>query len=234
MGGTTAQDIPEMVKIPGGTFIMGDERGIGEPDEKPTRKITIRSFNISRTEITVAQWKVFCKETNRNMPLTPEWGWNDDHPIVSVTALEADDYCVWLSKKTGKNFRLPTEAEWEFAARGGMKSKGYIFSGSNDLDQVGWSVSNSEGSTHPVAQKVPNELGLYDMSGNAWEWCSDWLDLYDTLQVDNPQGPKEGTFRVRRGGSWDAKEKNCRNTYRLSNSPRRSFHSIGVRVASSN
>lgn len=168
------------------------------------------------------------------MPLTPEWGWNDNHPIVSVTALEADDYCVWLSQKTGKNFRLPTEAEWEFAARGGMKSKGYIFSGSNDIDQVGWSVRNSEGSTHPVAQKEPNELGLYDMSGNAWEWCSDWLDLYDPLQLDNPQGPKEGTFRVRRGGSWDAKEKNCRNTYRLSNSPRRSFHSIGVRVVSSN
>lgn len=210
--------------------MMGDEKGIGEPDEKPIRKIAVRNFYISRTEISVAHWQAFCKATERSMPLTPEWGWKDDHPIVSITALEADEYCKWLSGKTGKKFRLPTEAEWEFAARGGTKSKGYIFSGSNNLNNVAWYVANSHGTTHPVAQKTPNELGLYDMSGNVWEWCSDWLEEYNPKDVNNPQGPKDGTFRVRRGGSWDAKDKNCRNTYRLSNSPRRSFHSIGVRV----
>lgn len=225
-----AQDVPQMVRVKGGTFIMGDEKGIGEPDEKPTRKITLSDFNISRTEITVAQWRAFCNATKRQMPLTPDWGWQDNHPVVSITALDADEYCIWLSRKTGKQFRLPTEAEWEFAARGGTKSKGYIYSGSNDLNQSGWYVDNSNGATHPVARKAPNELGLYDMSGNAWEWCSDWLDEYNPEDVDNPKGLAEGSFRVRRGGSWDAKAKNCRNTYRLSNSPRRSFHSIGLRV----
>lgn len=229
-----AQDIPVMIKVTGGLFTMGDQKGKGEPDEKPLRKIIIGDFNISRTEVTVAQWKAFCNAINRHMPLTPDWGWNDDHPVVSVTGFEADEYCKWLSEKTGKKFRLPTEAEWEYAAAGGNKSGGFIYSGSNDINAVGWYTENSQGATHPVAKKLANELGIYDMTGNAWEWCSDWLDLYDPHDLNNPRGSEGGTFRVRRGGSWDAKSKNCRNTYRISNSPKRSFHSIGIRVVSNN
>ena len=101
-----AQDLPEMIKVTGGTFTMGDENGTGEPDEKPTRKITVSNFNISRTEVTVAQWRAFCTATKHSMPLTPDWEWKADHPVVSVTALEADEYCKWLSLKTGKEFRL--------------------------------------------------------------------------------------------------------------------------------
>jgi len=228
-----AQSNPEMVKVAGGTFNMGDEKGLGEPDERPVHSVTLKNFSIAKTEVTVLQWRTYCKAMQHEMPDTPEWGWKDEHPVVSVTWEEAVAFCKWLSDKTAKTYRLPTEAEWEYAARGGKLSKGFIFSGSQNINDVSWFRDNSNGSIHPVAQKRPNELGLYDMSGNAWEWCSDYLDEYKENAVSNPTGASTGTFVVRRGGSWDDILTRNRCTYRIGNSFRRSYHSLGFRVASS-
>lgn len=225
-----AQTEPEMIKVKGGTFLMGDSRGGGDPDEKPVHKVTLSDFEIGKTEITVKQWREYSTLTGLKMPDAPAWGWNDEHPVVNVTWEEATAYCVWLSSKTGKLYRLPTEAEWEYAARGGASSKNNLYSGSNDLNEVGWFRDNSKGSTHPVAGKKPNELGIFDMSGNAWEWCSDLLDEYSTASATNPTGSTNSVFRVRRGGSWDDIAKRARPTYRIGNSPRRSYHSLGFRV----
>lgn len=229
-----AQANPEMVKVAGGTFTMGDEKGIGEPDEQPVHTVTLKSFSMAKTEVTVLQWRTYCKALQREMSDAPEWGWKDNHPIVSVTWEDAVAYCKWLSDKIGKIYRLPTEAEWEYAARGGKLSKGFTFSGSDNINDVGWFAGNSNGSTHPVAQKRANELGLYDMSGNVWEWCSDYLDEYKAYPVSNPTGAATGVFVVRRGGSWDDAVTRNRSTYRIGNSFRRSYHSLGFRVASSN
>lgn len=132
---------------------------------------------------------------------------------MNISWFGAFEYCAWLSKKTGKPYRLPTEAEWEYAARGSEKSKGYLYAGSDDLDKVGWYESNSGSKTHPVGQKQPNELGLYDMSGNVWEWCGDWYeeDYYGQSKgAKDPQGPSSSMSRVVRGGSWFDDPRYCR------------------------
>jgi sulfatase modifying factor 1 len=227
-----AQADPTMVAVKGGSFDMGDRKGGGDPDEKPLHTVTVSDFEISKTEITVRQWREYVNANQLKMPDPPAWGWIDDHPVVNVTWEEASAYCKWLSTKTGKAFRLPTEAEWEYAARGGAKGRGFIYSGSDNINDVGWVRDNAGGKTHPVAQKKPNELGLYDMSGNAWEWCSDFLDEYSAAAVNNPTGAAEGTFRIRRGGSWDDLSRRSRISYRMGNSPRRSYHSLGFRVVS--
>jgi sulfatase modifying factor 1 len=232
-GHVQAQKPPDMLKVDGGTFNMGDAKGTGEPDERPVHTVTLKSFSLSKTEVTVAQWRVYCKAIQRSMPDAPAWGWKDDHPIVSVSWEEAVAYCKWLSDKTGKKYRLPTEAEWEYAAKGGKKSKKFLFSGSQEINDVGWYRNNSNGTTHPVAQKKPNELGLYDMSGNAWEWCSDFLEEYSPGPVTDPAGAATGTFVLRRGGSWDDALTRSRSTYRIGNSFRRSYHSLGFRLAMS-
>ena len=198
--GTTVPKVSQtpagMVLVEGGTFQMGSDAG--SSDEKPVHLVTVNSFSMDKTEVTVAQYRRFCQQTGRSMPQEPSWGWHDDHPIVNVSWDDARAYATWAGK------RLPTEAEWEFAARGGTKTQGYTYSGSNGVDAVGWDDVNSGSTTHPVAQKRPNELGLYDMTGNVWEWCSDWYDAhyYAYCPAVNPSGPVSGTYRVLRGGSW--------------------------------
>ena len=209
---------------------MGDEKNIGDPDEKPAHKVTVGGFQIGKTEVTVRQWREYCESAKKKMPDAPKWGWIDNYPIVNVSWEEANEYCTWLSEKTGKKFRLPTEAEWEYAARGGSKSKGYVYSGSNTASDAGWVVENSKGTVQPVAQKKPNELGLYDMTGNAWEWCSDYLANYETISADNSKAQPK-IFVIRRGGSWADRVYTARTTYRIGNSPRRSYHSLGFRLA---
>lgn len=145
---------------------------------------------------TVAQQR---NKANSSWPL---YGVGDNYPIYYVSWTEAQEFCRRLSEVAGRRYMLPTEAQWEYAARGGKKSRHYKYAGSNDPDDVAWRWDNSDHETHPVGMKKPNELGINDMSGNVWEWCSDWYGKYDGNDTDNPQGPVMGSHRVLRGGSW--------------------------------
>ena len=185
------------------------------------------------------------------MPEKPTWGWQDNYPINGVTWNEAIAYCNWLSKKEklqpaytkkGPNFvcnfkangyRLPTEAEWEFAAKGGASSKSFKYSGSNNLDDVAWHKNKSKGTPHTIGTKLPNELGLYDMSGNVWEWCWDWYnkDFYKQEKGENPRGPEMGDRRSVRGGSWDSQPNYVRPANRISTEPNKTHEFYGFRVA---
>jgi formylglycine-generating enzyme required for sulfatase activity len=202
----------EFVFVKGGTFQMGDVMGDNEfNDEKPLHSVTVSDFYLGKTEVTVAQYRAFCNATVRSMPQAPSWGWHDGHPIVHVSWNDAKAFCNWAG------CRLPTEAEWEYAAREGGKKVRF----GNGKDIADPSEINFNGSTEykkpysvcglfrrqtrPVWRFSPNSLGLYDMSGNVWEWCSDWYGekYYESSPSFNPQGPSSGSNRVLRGGSWD-------------------------------
>ena len=174
--------------------------------ERPTRKVTLSNYAISQTEVTQALWQAV-------MGRNPSYfTGNSNLPVERVSWDDCQEFIRKLNQLTGQTFLLPTEAQWEFAARGGNQSRGYKYSGSNDLNSVAWYDNNSNSEIHPVAQKQPNELGLYDMSGNMWEWCSDWFDssYYLSSPQHNPQGPSSGSRRVNRGGSWGRDAQNCR------------------------
>ena len=168
------------------------------------------------------------------MPEAPSGGWQDSYPIINVTHYDAVAYCNWLGEKFGGDWRLPTEAEWEYAAKGGNKSYGYTYSGSNDLETVGWFANNAGGQTNSVGRKKPNELGIYDMSGNVREWCSDWYraDYYVSSPSSNPRGPSSGSNvqRVVRGGGWGCGPAYCRVANRFSSSPVYRYAGNGFRV----
>ena len=227
--------MPEMVLVDGGTFVMGSSDKKAEDEEKPAHKVTVSSFYIAKHEVTVAQYKLFCKETKRKLPDAPKWGFVDNHPIVNVSWNDAKAYCDWLAKKTSKPYRLPTEAEWEFAAKGGTKSKNTKFAGSNDIDQVAWYDKNAKQQTQPVGKKAPNELGLYDMTGNVWEWCNDWFkdDYYGHSPAQDPPGASKGTMKSQRSGSWVNYNEDNRITIRISNLVDDTGHFAGFRVAMS-
>lgn len=216
-----------MVLVTGGTFQMGSTTGQG--DEMPVHAVTVSSFYLDAKEVTVAQYRAFCTATARLMPSAPSWGWIDNNPIVSVSWNDATAYAAWAGK------RLVTEAEWEYAARGGTLTHGYTYSGSNTIGDVAWYSSNSGSRTNAVGTKAPNELGLYDMSGNAFEWCSDWYDAgyYSVSPSANPKGPSSGTTRVLRGGSWGDVEYNCRVAPRYWITPTVIHFYLGFRCATS-
>lgn len=221
---------PEMVFVEGGTFIMGNEHG--DEDEAPIHEVTVNDFYISKYEITVDLYETFCSATGRGEPRTESWS-KANHPAIYVSWYDAVEFCKWLSKETGKNYRLPTEAEWEFAAKGGKKTLKLKYAGSNVIDSVAWyQGSIPEDGTQAVGSLKPNELGLYDMSGNVWEWCSDIYkkDYYAKSEKDNPKGPKSGNWRIVRGGSWADKAFHARVTYRQSNLPANSGFNDGFRV----
>lgn len=202
------KDLPKFIHVQGGSFVMGDEWGSGNKDQRPTHEVTVDSFSISKTEVTVAQYRYYSESTGVGMPKEPSWGWQDNHPMVNVSWRDAMDYADWLSTQLKQKVRLPYEAEWEYAARGGNKAGAYKYSGSNKLDDVSWYASNSENKTHAVAGKKANQLGLYDMSGNALEWCMDIYgsEYYANSPKDNPKGANEDGKRVRRvirGGGWN-------------------------------
>ena len=184
---------PNMIFVEGAYYDMGRDFG---SNNRPVHKVMVNSYYIDRYLTTVQEYRTFCKITGKSMPSPPPWGWNDDHPIVNITWFEADEYAKWKGK------RLSTEAEWEFASRGGIKSKNYEFSGSTIREKVAWYKENSGNVTHPVGLKLENELGLFDMNGNVWEYCFDWYiwNYYAQSQLDNPTGPQEGNGRSIRGG----------------------------------
>ena len=251
----TALQMNRMVRVEGGTYKMGskDSDKTADNDEQKEHDVTIKTFEISKFEVTVWEWKQYTKANKLKMPLKPEWGWQDNYPINGITWEEAIAYCNWLSKKEklqpvyskqGPNYvcnfkangyRLPTEAEWEFAAKGGVKSKGYKFSGGNEANEVAWHKAISKNSPHTVGTKLPNELGLYDMSGNVWEWCWDWYnkDYYKIEKGDNPKGPEMGERKCVRGGSWDSQVNYLRPANRISTQPNKTHEFYGFRVARS-
>jgi formylglycine-generating enzyme required for sulfatase activity len=201
----------EMVFVEGGTFQMGSNSG--ESIEKPVHSVTLSSFNMGKYEVTQAQWKAV-------MGNNPSYNSGCDNcPVEQVSWNDALEYIQKLNALTGNNYRLPTEAEWEYAAKGGKKSKGYTFSGSNDIDSVAWYSDNSGRKTHAVGTKQANELGIYDMTGNVWEWCSDWYGNYSNYIVTNPTGPSEGEDRVIRGGSRSTLLLICHSSFRYWNNP---------------
>ncbi|MFT6846076.1 MAG: sulfatase modifying factor 1 [Flavobacteriales bacterium] len=226
---TTIPDKPEVILVQGGTFAMGSTV---EEDETP-HTVTLSNYSIGKYPVTVGQYKTFCTATGTTMPEAPSWGWQDKHPMVNVTYNDAVSYCNWLGETYGGDWRLPTEAQWEFAARGGTKSNKYTYSGSDDLDEVAWYADNAGGKTQSVGRKKANELSLYDMSGNVWEWCKDWYDkdYYASSPSTNPKGATSGANRVLRGGSWYYSATRCRVAYRGTDGPsyRSSFN--GFRVA---
>ncbi|PID89779.1 MAG: hypothetical protein CSA05_00540 [Bacteroidia bacterium] len=221
---------PKMVFVKGGEFIMGNNDG--DDDEKPAHQVFLNDYYIGQYEVTMGEFENFCSATGREPVRKESWS-RANHPAIYVTWDMAVEYCKWLSKETGKKYRLPTEAEWEYAARGGEKSQGYKYSGNNDIDEVAWyQGSIPEDGTQPVGSLKPNELGIYDMSGNVWEWCSDIYqkDYYTKSDKKNPKGAKRGNWRIVRGGSWAGKARQARVTYRQSNLPVNSGFNDGFRV----
>jgi formylglycine-generating enzyme required for sulfatase activity len=216
----------EMVEVEGGTFQMGSSSS-GETNEVPIHSVTLSSFSIGKTEVTQGQWQAV-------MGNNPSGFKGDTRPVEQVSWEDCQEFVVKLNRLTDKQYRLPTEAEWEYASRGGNKSRGYTYSGSDTLDEVGWNWDNSGSEPHAVGQKRANELGLYDMTGNVWEWCNDWYgsDYYGQSPSSNPQGPSSGSHRVTRGGSWNNLAQYCRSAIRNFNSPSHRFNDLGFRLVS--
>jgi len=237
-----------MLPIKPGSFMMGST--YGDSDEKPVHKVTLtKSFWMGCTEVTQAQWSTV-------MGADPSRFKGDANPVDSVSWNDCVEFCKKLTAReraAGRisdefEYRLPTEAEWEYCARGGAKSKGFKYGGSDNLDDVAWYYENSGDQrlnddnwsfskfksnnckTHPVAQKRANELGLYDMSGNVWEWCGDKFGYYTSDAQVDPTGPKSSRLRVFCGGSWRDDDGRCRVSYRLRHTPVVKNDCIGLRI----
>lgn len=216
-----------MIRVEGGKFQMGgtSEQGrYAEGDEKPEHQVTLSTFSIGETEVTQAVWLAV-------MGTNPAHFMGSNRPVENVSWDDCQEFIQKLNQLTGRNFRLPTEAEWEYAARGGQKSGGFMYSGSEKAGDVAWYTKNTHDSgSREVKTRQPNELGLYDMSGNVWEWCQDWYENYSSRSVKNPTGPSSGMLRVRRGGSWYYDAANCRVSFRISRSPDYSSSDQGLRL----
>lgn len=222
----------KMIAVEGGTFKMGATAEQQNPydNEKPVHNVTLGNYCIGETEVTQALWQAV-------MGSNPSYFTGSDNPVENVSY---DDCITFINKlntllsgqlPNGRKFRLPTEAEWEYAARGGNRSRGYRYSGSDNLDSVAWYKDNSGNKTHQVKQKQANELGLYDMSGNVWEWCNDWYDRYSSSSQTNPKGPSSGYYRVFRGGSWYYIAQYCRVAFRYDSTPDYRDSLGGLRLA---
>ena len=217
----------EMVKVEAGTFMMGATPEMEKPnsDEKPLHQVTLTNdYYMGKYEVPQALWEAV-------MGSNPSAYKGDNLPVEMVSWNDCQEFISKLNSLTGRKFRLPTEAEWEYAARGGKKSRGYQYSGNSNITDVAWYDGNSGSKTHPVGTKQANELGIYDMSGNVYEWCSDWYGSYSSSSQTNPTGADSGSFRVFRGGGWGIYARGCRLSYRYIFTPddRRSY--LGLRLA---
>lgn len=219
--------IDNMVPVEGGTFTMGatSEQGNDSGDDvKPAHQVTLSSFSIGKYEVTQEEWEAV-------MGNNPSAFKGAKRPVENVSWDDCQKFIRKLNELTGKQFRLPTEAEWEYAARGGNRSKGYKYSGSDNIGSVAWYDGNSGSETHPVGQKQANELGLYDMSGNVWEWCQDWYGDYSSSAQTNPTGPGSGSYRVFRGGGWNDEAVSCLVSVRGCMTPGNRLIDHGLRLA---
>lgn len=229
----------KMIYVEGGTFTMGASSGDSnaDDDEYPAHQVTLESYYIAEFEVTQSQWEKVMGTTvyQQRDKANTSWsmkGVGDNYPMYYVSYEEAMDFCQELSLLTGRTYLLPTEAQWEFAARGGNKGKNSDnkYSGSYSIDAVAWYESNSNSSTHPIGQKRANQLGIYDMTGNVWEWCSDWYSSYSSGSQTNPTGPSSGQSRVLRGGSWYINARYCRVSFRSYENPSGRYSNGGFRV----
>ena len=220
-----------MIKVEGGTFMMGATLEQGKKaskDEKPAHSVTLSDYYIGETEVTQELWQAVMGNNPSYYSGCPQ------RPVERVSWNDCQEFIRKLNQLTGKNFRLPTEAEWEYAARGGNKSKGYKYSGSNTIGDVAWYTNSIGGyKTRDVKTKQANELGIYDMSGNVWEWCQDWYGkkYYQNSLQTNPTGPSSGSRRVYRGGSLYSYAKFCRVSYRYNDDPAYNHSSLGLRLS---
>ena len=204
----------------GGTSEQGSDAA---DDEKPTHRVTLSNFYIGKYEVTQALWEAVMGSNPSN--------WKGSNlPVETVSWDDCQTFIRKLNALTGKNFRLPTEAEWEFAARGGNNSRGYKYAGSNNIGHVAWYWNNGGEKTHVVGTKSSNELGLYDMSGNVWEWCQDWFGSYSSASQTNPTGASSGSYRVLRGGCWFNYARSCRSSGRIINTPGGRYNDNGLRL----
>jgi formylglycine-generating enzyme required for sulfatase activity len=251
---------PRMVLVKGGRFIMGSNKS-RDKSQHPEHVVHISDFMMGKYEVTVGEFRKFINShtyvtdaekdgfsysfDGKNL-IFPKKGVNwecdvlgnrrvneEDHPVIHVSQNDAMAYCKWLSMQSGKEYRLPTEAEWEYAAKGGPRQENFLYSGGNNMESIGWYAWNSNYATHPVGKKAPNGLGLYDMSGNVWEWCSDWLGPYRGEEQTNPKGSDTGSFAVMRGGGWRFFAIICTNTQRRGMPPGFNGSGPGFRLASS-
>lgn len=216
----------ELVSLPGGEFIMGGDQW---EYEKPRHRVRVSPFAIGKYQVTQAQWKAV-------MGNNPSRFKDDALPVEQVSWEEAKEFCQKVSRATGNEYRLPTEAEWEYAARAGSTGKYCFGDDERLLGDYAWYEKNSDQKTHSVGQKKPNAWGLYDMHGNVWEWCSDWFgeDYYKELEKEgvaiDPRGPSTGSYRVRRGGGWNDYAVNCRSAYRGIWAPGNRYGNLGFRL----
>lgn len=220
--------VSNMVRVEGGSFSMGSDDELAAADEAPVHSVTLSNFRINKFTVTQKQWRVL-------MGTDPGWNSNygvgDEFPATYVTYNDCNNFVYMLNQLSGLNFRLPTEAEWEYAACGGTQSHGTHYSGSDNPDEVAWHQGNAGNVLHYPGVLRPNELGLYDMSGNVWEWCSDWYGGYFADVQTNPTGPSNGNRRVVRGGSFSYEAPYSRVSQRNSCSPTYRSFVTGFRVA---
>ena len=231
----------KLIEVEGGSFLMGAQQSdpneenyhpLADVEASYVHKVTLDTFFVGETVVTQDQWKAVMGDDERCFEFD-----GDNYPAVSINWNDCQRFIQRLNKMTGLKFRLPTEAEWEFAARGGNKSRGYAYSGSNEMNKVGWTDHSRDRRLHPVKMKRPNELGIYDMSGNVWEWCSDWFEGgYSYKEQINPKGPASSRFndRVIRGGSWDDNPWHSYVFQRFACRPDETLNDCGLRLAINN
>ena len=222
----TVNGVPfNMIRVDGGTFTMGATSEMTNPydDEKPAHQVTLLTYYIGEREVTQSLWQAV-------MGRNPSKFKGDNLPVEQVSWDACQNFIKKLNEMTGRTFRLPTEAEWEFAARGGNKSRHTQYSGSSNIDEVAWYGDNSGNKTHPVKGKKANELGIYDMSGNVWEWCQDYYGSYSSTSQTSPTGPDSGAYRVYRGGGWGGSAGFCRSSDRGGDAPGSSGSLLGLRL----
>lgn len=216
----------KMIPVQGGTFQMGATSEQQSPynNEKPLHFVMLGNYSIGETEVTQSLWKAV-------MGTNPSYFKGNNLPVEQVSWEDCQNFIKKLNRLTGVNFRLPTEAEWEYAARGGNKSQETQYAGSSNINDVAWYGDNSGKTTHAVKTKLPNELGIYDMSGNVWEWCQDWYGNYSRYSQTNPKGPSNGTDRLYRGGGWINDIESCRSANRSGFAPTMRSYTLGIRLA---